>query len=73
MNRAMNGRVMNGDSEYATWKVMNSRPFKHWVNLENGQEFVYDSRKYLKPRDEVPLLKQIAKERRNEKNEGQWQ
>ena len=39
MNRAMNGGVMNGDREYTTWKVMNSRPFKHWVNLENGQEF----------------------------------
>ena len=69
MNRAMNGGVMNGDSKYVTWKVMNSPPFKHWVNLENGQEFVYDSCKYLKPCYEVPFLKRMAaKERRNEKN-----
>ena len=55
-------------SEWATTKVMNCLSFKRWVNLKNGQEFVYDSRRYLKPRDEGPLLKRIAlKKRKNEK------
>ena len=42
-------------SERATSTAMNSCSFKRWVNLKNGQEFVYDSHRYLMPRDEGPL------------------
>jgi hypothetical protein len=54
-------------SEWATTKVMNCVSFKRWVNLKNGQEFVYDSRRYLKPRDEGPLKRIAMKKRKNDK------
>ena len=52
-------------SEWETTTAMNSCSFKRWEILKNGQEFVYSSCRYLKPRDEGQLLKQIAMKKRN--------